>query len=226
MIHSRSNIMKIAIISPFAMLSACMGGGSSGPNPAYAPQIAQPVAPPTSANGAIFQSVNGYAALTSGARAAQVGDLVTIALVERTTAVKSNSATTDKSGSFGLTPPSTGPFSFFSPTDVATGGNSSFSGKGQAQQSNALTGEISVTIQEVYPNGNMLVRGEKLMMLNRGEEQVRISGIIRPADIGPDNRVPSNRVANARITYGGSGEIASASKQGLLQRFFSIISPF
>lgn len=219
-------ILRITMLSPLALMSACLGGGSGGPDPAYAPQMAQPAAPPTTANGAIFQTTNGYAPLTSGARAAMVGDLVTIALVERTRAIKSNGASTDKSGSFSITPPTTGIFSLFSESDVRTGSNNSFSGAGTAEQSNALSGEISVTIAEIYPNGTMLIRGEKLIMLNRGEEQVRISGIIRPADISPDNRVLSTRVANARITYGGSGEIASASKQGLLQRFFSIISPF
>lgn len=224
--HAKKNFIRLALITPLVSLSACIGSGSGGPNPAYAPQMAQPIAPPAVANGAIFQSVNGYAPLTSGAHAARIGDLVTITLVERTQATKSNSATTGKSSSFGITPPTTGPFSFFSPSDIGAGGDSSFSGNGQAQQSNALTGEISVTIAEIYPNGTMLVRGEKLMTINRGEEQIRISGIIRPADISPENRVPSNRVANARITYGGSGEIATASKQGFLHRFFTSISPF
>lgn len=223
---SATKCLTLTAAVPLLSLSACMGGGSGGPNPAYAPVLAQPAPAPVAANGAIFQAVNGYAALTSGARAAQVGDLVTITLVERTQATKSNSATTGKSSNFGLTPPTTGPFSLFSPSDIALSSDSSFSGNGQAQQSNALSGEISVTIAEVYPNGTMLVRGEKLMTINRGEEQVRISGIIRAADIGPDNRIASSRVANARIIYGGSGEIATASKQGFLTRFFSAISPF
>ena len=61
---------------------------------------------------------------------------------------------------------------------------------------------------------------------DRGDERVQISGLVRPIDIGPDNRVLSTRVANATIRYVGKGEIARASKQGWLQRFFSIISPF
>ena len=72
----------------------------------------------------------------------------------------------------------------------------------------------------------MLVRGEKALTLNRGDEFVQISGLVRPADITPDNRVLSTRVADAKITYTGKGEIARASRQGWLQRFFSMISPF
>ena len=178
------------------------------------------------ADGAIFHVADGYAPLTSGARAATVGDTLTIALVERTQAVKTNSASTDRSGNIGLSPPTTGPLAFFKPSDVAVGGGGTFAGKGQATQSNALTGEVTVTVAQVLPNGNLVVRGQKLVTLNRGEEQIRIAGIVRPADILPENRVLSTRVADARITYSGSGEIARASRQGWLGRFFSRVSPF
>ena len=190
--------------------------------PVYA---AEPVAPP--ANGAIFQPEMGYAPLTSGARAAMVGDVLTIVLTEKTQASKSNGAKTDRSGDIGLTPPSTGPLShLFKSTDVAASGTQGFDGKAQASQSNQLDGEISVTIVKVLPNGTMLVRGEKLLTLNRGDEYIRITGLVRQADIAADNRVPSTRVADARITYSGKGEIARASRQGWLQRFFSMLSPF
>jgi flagellar L-ring protein precursor FlgH len=156
-----------------------------------------------------------------------VGDILTIALVERTQAAKSNSANTDRSGNIGLTPPSTGPLSdLFKATDIAASGAQGFKGKGDAAQSNQLSGEITVTIAKVFGNGAMLVRGQKQLTLNRGDEFIQLSGIVRAADIGPDNRVPSTRVADARITYSGKGEIARASRQGWLQRFFSMVSPF
>ena len=179
---------------------------------------------PLPANGSIFQG--GYVPLTSGGRAGAVGDIVTIQLVERTAATKSNAAGTQRDGNIGLTPPATGPLSLFNPSDIAMGGGQQFKGKGDASQSNALSGEVSVTIAAVYPNGTMLVRGEKLLTLNRGDERVQISGIIRAIDISPDNRVLSTRVADANIRYVGKGEIARASQQGWLQRFFSLISPF
>jgi flagellar L-ring protein precursor FlgH len=190
---------------------------------AFAATIPGPPPPPP-ANGAIFQG--GYVPLTSGGRAGRVGDIVTIQLVERTIASKSSASGTQRDSSFGLTPPTTGPLSFFSPSDIGMGGGSDFKGKGEASQSNQLAGEISVTIAEVYPNGTMLVRGEKLLTLNRGDERVQISGLVRAIDIGPDNRIASTRVADARIRYVGKGDIARASRQGWLSRFFSIISPF
>ncbi|MPT49254.1 MAG: flagellar basal body L-ring protein FlgH [Sphingobium sp.] len=194
---------------------------------AYAPTYAMPAAPVPQANGGIFQASHGYAPLTSGARAAQVGDVITIMLVERTQASKSTAANTDRSGSIGLSPPATGLFSkLFSSSDVAASGSQDFSGAGKASQSNSLSGEVTVTVAQVFPNGTMLVKGQKALTLNRGDEFIQISGLVRAADITPDNRVLSTRVADAKITYSGKGEIARASRQGWLSRFFSIISPF
>lgn len=191
----------------------------------YAPVYA-PMPLPAAANGAIFQVANGYAPLTSGSRASMVGDILTIQLVEATQASKTSTANTDRNGSIGLTPPVTGPLSLFDPSDITASGGGKFAGKGNATQSNQLTGEITVTVAAVYPNGTMLVRGEKLLTLNRGDETIRIAGIVRAADISPDNRVLSTRVADARISYAGKGDVARASKPGWLNSFFSIISPF
>ncbi len=219
------NMLVLFAAAP--LLTACFASEQARPDPAYAATLAPPPVPQpfVASNGSIFQAANGYAALTSGARAARIGDLLTIALVERTQAVKTNSANVDRNGSFGITPPATGPFALFDPSDVSVSGGTKFKGGGSAQQSNALTGQISVTVAEVFPNGTMLVRGEKLIRLNRGDEFVRFSGLVRMADVGPENVVPSTRVAQAHIDYSGKGEIAQASKQGWLQRFFNIVSP-
>lgn len=214
-----------AILSVCA-LSACFGGTKDGPQPGFEAVLAPEHAAMTQHNGAIYQAANGYAALTSGARAAMVGDVITIQLVERTAATKSNSASTSKSGNFDLSPPTTGPLALFEASDINIGGDQSFSGSGRAAQTNSLFGEISVTIAQIYPNGTMKVKGEKLLNLNRGKEYIQMTGIIRAADISADNRVLSSRVADAKISYAGTGEIAHASKQGWLQRFFSAISPF
>jgi len=193
----------------------------------YAPTYSTPAGMTAPSSGAIFQAAEGYAPLTSGARAARVGDIITIQLVEATQASKSTAANTSREGEIGLTPPSTGFLSkLFSASDASASGTQGFKGNGGASQSNSLSGEITVTVARVFPNGTMLVRGEKALTLNRGDEFVQISGLVRPADITPDNRVLSTRVADAKITYTGKGEIARASRQGWLQRFFSMISPF
>jgi flagellar L-ring protein FlgH len=219
--HRISNLALVALA--FVAAPAAAKKKAIAPDAFAATATVLPPAP--EANGAIFQNA-GYAPLTSGTKAAMVGDILTIVLVERTVASKSNSATTGRSGEIGLTAPVTGPLSVFSPGDIKMGGDQSFKGKGETAQSNNLSGEISVTIAEVRANGVMLVKGEKLITLNRGDETVQFSGLVRATDIGADNRIASTRIADAHIRYTGKGEIARASKQGWLQKFFSIISPF
>ncbi len=183
-----------------------------------------PPAPP--ANGAIFQVSDGYSALYEGWRARRVGDPLTIVLVERTAASKSAGSKLDAGGGASLTPPATGPLALFANTDASVSGARNFNGKGSADQSNSLSGEVSVTVAEVYPNGTMLVQGQKRVTLNRGDEFVRIKGIVRIADVSADNRVLSTRVADAQIAYTGKGDVARAGRQGWLGRFFSVLAPF
>jgi flagellar L-ring protein FlgH len=212
---------------PLLLAAAQLIGTGAPPNTTeFRPSYSVP-APPAPANGAIFQATNGYAPLTSGQRAAQVGDVLTVVLTERTQAQASAGTNTQRGGDLGLTPPTTGVLSrLFSASDATAGGNSQFAGTGQTTQSNQLSGEISVTVVELFANGTMLVRGEKRVRLNRGNEYIQIAGLVRPADITPDNRVASTRLADARITYSGRGEIARAAREGWLQRFFNFISPF
>lgn len=187
---------------------------------------AAPAAPAAPANGAIFQPAQGYAALYEGMRAHRVGDPLSIVLVERTSASKSAGSKLDSGGGASLSPPTTGLLSLFKQSDATASGSRNFAGTGTSDQSNALTGEISVTVAEVYPNGTMLVQGQKRVTLNRGDEFIQIKGIVRVADIDENNRVPSTRVADARIAYTGKGDVARASRQGWLSRFFQVLSPF
>jgi hypothetical protein len=87
----------------------------------------------------------------------------------------------------------------------------SFDGAGSSTQSNALTGEFTVTVAQRLSNGNLMVRGEKWLTINQGQELIRISGIVRAEDIEQDNSVDSTRVADARITYTGRGTLNSAN---------------
>lgn len=217
------NIAAMVVLTGLLLSPGALAAKEKAPAASYAPSVPlPPVAPPT--NGSIF--AGHYVPLTSGARAGQVGDLLTIQLVERTIANKSSASATQRDGDVSLTPPVTGPLSLFDPSDIGMGGGQKFKGQGNASQSNSLFGEITVTIAAVYPNGTMRVRGEKQLTLNRGDEWVQISGLVRAVDIGPDNRIASTRIADATIRFIGKGDVARASRQGWLQRFFSMISPF
>jgi flagellar L-ring protein precursor FlgH len=160
-----------------------------------------------------------------------VGDVLTVTLNERTNAQKRADLGTSKNTNISVTAPNilgVSPAMVLGQsleTEVAT--STVFEGQGDAQQSNLLTGDISVTVVELLPNGNLRVRGEKRVALNDGSEYIRLSGIVRPIDIDVANIVPSSKVADATIMYTGDGAVADSNKMGWLARFFnSPIFPF
>ena len=105
--------------------------------------------------------------------------------------------------------------------DLGLNQTSSFTGEADADQSNSLTGSISVNVIQVLTNGNLIVRGEKWITINNGDEFIRLTGMIRPQDISADNQIKSIKVANARIQYSGTGSFADTQKMGWLARFFN-----
>jgi flagellar L-ring protein precursor FlgH len=191
------------------------------------PTAAVPAPPPSPARtpGAIASAAM-LAGLGEDTRARRPGDVLTITLVERTEANKSAAAGATRKSALSLTLPKAKPFSSLPPGLFTGGTDTTFAGQGTATQSNRLTGEISVVVTELTANGLLAVEGRKTVRLNRGDEYIVISGLVRPEDVGPDNRVPSNRVAGARITYAGSGEIAAQSRQGWVQRLLNLLTPF
>lgn len=184
------------------------------------------VIPPPNNNGAIYQT--GFdVPLFENSVARRVGDTVTIHLQESTAAQKSSSTSTSKSTSIDIPGPVLGG------SPVTIGGREifsanlensrSFDGAGDSRLSNRLEGSITVTVAQRLANGNLVVRGQKWISINQGREYVRIQGVIRPTDILPDNTIPSFKVADASIAYGGTGALADANRPGLLSRFFNSI---
>jgi flagellar L-ring protein precursor FlgH len=163
--------------------------------------------------------------LWNNVTARNVGDTLTVVLAESTEAEKSATTTASKSSSAELG----GPTIAGRPVTVngtpvlemGMGNESQFAGNGAATQSNKLDGYITVTVAKRLSNGNLVVRGQKWVAINNGREYVRLQGIVRPSDVAPDNTVLSWRVADAYISYGGQGTVASASKPGWLWRFFN-----
>ena len=181
-------------------------------------------AAPKPSNGAIYQ-VGREVALFENPAARHVGDIVTIVLNESTAAQKSSSTNTNKATTQTL-PGMTLLGKALTVHGVPIMSNniadtSKFAGEGDSAQSNSLQGYLTVTVQKVLPNGNLYVKGEKNIAINQGSEYVRISGVIRPIDLAPDNSIPSSKVANANISYGGKGALADANAQGWLSRFFN-----
>ncbi len=179
---------------------------------------------PTITNGAIYQSGR-EVALFENPIARHVGDIVTVVLNEQTAAKKSSSTNTSKSTNVdfpGMTLIGKAPTIHGVPVTINNIADSSkFAGAGDSAQSNSLQGFVTVTVQKVLPNGDLYVKGEKWIGINQGQEYVRMTGVIRPIDLGPDNSIPSSKVANAKISYGGKGALADVNAQGWLSRFFN-----
>ena len=157
-------------------------------------------------------------------RASKVGDLLTVALSENFSASKSQSAQSAKNG--------TTSFDFPRITTADADDTlfdskltKSFDGSGSADQTNSLRGEISVTVTKVFSNGNMEILGQKKLTLNNGDEYIRLVGIIRPEDVNSRNIVPSSRIANAKISYTGAGDVADTSKKGWFSKLVDVVTP-
>ena len=220
---ARSKGLALVLLSVLS-LSACMSNDKPAPgDPYYAPSVSPAASMPQRTEGSLFQERYGLS-LFDDRKALNVGDIITITLTERTVSRKSSGVNVSKESDtsfnagplFGNNPAFKG-----STLETALQQNREFNGDAGADQSNSLQGNITVTVAEVLPNGNLVVRGEKWMTLNRGDEFIRISGIVRPDDISPNNTVVSTRLANAQISYSGTGTLADSQSMGWLARFFN-----
>jgi flagellar L-ring protein precursor FlgH len=210
-------------------------------DPAYLASYPAAYGPPAQPQtGAIYQA--GYDMLLyEDIKARRIGDILTIILSESTTASKSASTDIERETTtaienptvLGANPqfdlPSILPLDRTDDNTLESrlSGSTEFAGESDSDQRNRLTGNISVTVTDVLPNGNLMVRGEKRLNLNQGNEYIKISGIVRPTDIESDNTVLSTKVADATIIYNGDGAIADSNRIGWLGRFFiSAVFPF
>jgi len=225
----------MAPLCALALLAGCVAPDAKPNDPYYSPVLPRTPLPASANNGSIYQA--GFEQNFYGDRKAyRVGDIITITLSEKMDASKaaSNGLTKNSSNSIGLTSLFGGGLTTNNPVggadlslNVGYNGARTTKGDGKAAQSNSLTGSVTVTVADVLPNGILSVRGEKWMTLNTGNELVRIAGLIRADDIATDNTVSSTRVADARITYSGTGSFADTSQPGWFDRFFlSPLFPF
>ncbi len=221
------NARGLAALAAAALLSGCVAGGDVRPFPPLAPvQAVAPMDVAPATQGAIYRAGGGGGlSLYADKRARDVGDLLTIQLVENTTAQTNATTSVGKESSIDIGAPEL----FGAPVTVngrevlsaSASGARDFDGNGRSAQSNRLQGSITVTVVQRLPNGNLLVEGSKNLRLNQGNELVQVQGIVRPSDISTANTVPSSRVAEARIVYGGRGALAQSNSMGWLGRFFN-----
>ncbi|WP_181936517.1 flagellar basal body L-ring protein FlgH [Hydrogenophaga sp. SNF1] len=211
--------MRAALVLLAAGLAGCAAVA-----PPRAPALADDpapvvrVAPSQARSGGVF-TPQAPGSLVADTRARRVGDVITVMLLETTQASKRSGTQIDKGSSAGIgalridgkdvTPP------------IGLSADRAFDGNASSTQQNALSGAITAVVVEVLPNGLLRIAGEKSLWLNQGEEFIRLSGYVRGQDIDAANRVSSQRIANARIAYSGSGTLADANSPGWLTRFFN-----
>lgn len=200
-----------------------LGTAGCAARPPHAPAAQEPPLPPIAAvpkgeSGGVFSPHVPWS-LVSDSRAFRPGDVLTVVLQETTQAKKSADTRFGKSSSIEFEPITAGGKSIDS--DLSVAGRRKFDGSATSTQQNALQGALTVIVQEVLPNGLLRVHGEKSLYLNQGEEFVRVSGYVRAQDIDSNNRVSSQRIANARIAYSGRGPLHDANSAGWLTRFFT-----
>ena len=192
-------------------------------DPQFAPTRPQSQATMPQNNGSIYQA-GGDIRLFEDPVARRVGDVLTIVLVENTSVIQNNDLDLQKNSQVFADAPTV--FGQFDPKvlglslEQSIQLNRKLNAKNKGKQDNNLNGTVSVTVTEVLANGSMRVRGEKRLGMTGGNEYVKISGIVRPIDIDVANTVPSTKVADATIVYSAEGQMADASKQGWLARFF------
>jgi flagellar L-ring protein FlgH len=169
----------------------------------------------TASSGGIF---------ASDRRAARVGDILTVQFAERFQASKTQSASGSRNNDYTIDMPDALTLGLDDGVlDNST--DQSFAGRGQAQQSNSLSGRLSVQVVRVLPGGMLEIMGQKRLTLNNGNEYVRLTGVVRPEDISADNVVLSDRIAHAIIKYVGAGSVHDTSRPGWLRRGLDVVSP-
>lgn len=188
-------------------------------DPAFAPPKLAPEPTPEGRAGGVFQPGYNWS-LTADRRAWRVGDILTVMLEETTQSSKQAKTNFGKSSSIDITAPT----AFGHTADklaASADADRDFDGSATSQQQNSLRGSITVSIQQVQPNGVMVIGGEKWLTLNQGDEYIRVTGLVRADDIQNDNTISSQRIGNARISYAGRGALSDSNAAGWLTRLFN-----
>lgn len=163
----------------------------------------------------LYRTEGGLGNLFADRKAFQVGDVIHIIVTESASASQ-NMADANTSSSDARVGPGGGKLSFLPLWSY--GGDISAQAKGTTTRSDTLTARMAATVVGVAPNGDLLVEGERLVSVHKTHQTLKVSGEVRPCDIGPDNTVPSYKVANIKLSYSGSSPNRPGSQTGFITR--------
>jgi flagellar L-ring protein precursor FlgH len=220
--------MKMLRIAGCVLLLGLAGCGTTPSSIVQQPTTARPQALPTqvAGNGAVYQTA-AYTPLFEDRRARHVGDVLTIVINEKTQAAKAASSNGAKTGAIDSSISAVAglPLKTFQGVGLKADSSAEYDDESAVNSSNTFSGNVTVTVVEVLPNGNLMVAGEKQIALDKSTEYIRLSGVVQPDTIQAGNTVSSAKVADARIEYRTSAKLDSAEVMGWLARFFLSFIP-
>lgn len=156
-------------------------------------------------------------------RANAIGDVVTVVIVESTTAVQSADVGLKRTGESSATGGS-GLWGLMKLVPRASiGGSTAQTGSGSTARNSRLTTTLTCRISEITPTGQLVIKGDRTMKINDDLQTLRFSGIARVEDVAQDNTLSSNMVANAQIEVFGKGPVEKHARPGLLNRIFELL---
>lgn len=183
--------------------------------------------------GSLFSEA--YPGFLEDTRAVRVGDVINIRIDEKAAArgasttqlKKESSGDTSASALMGLLPALKRAYpSLDTEKLLEFASKSGFAGEGDTARKGELTGNIAVRVAQRLPNGDLYLEGTKVVLINHEETHLYISGVVRRADIAPDNSVPSSMLADAQIEFTGRGDIDDQQRKGWLARVLDTLNPF
>lgn len=242
----KNSIIIITILAVItAVLTSC--GGSTPRHPSTAANVeaalrTPPVqlydSPAPKTEGSLY-SDDLQPNLFSDLRAANIGDIVTINIVETSKASKNSQTQLDRKNEVDATISALLGFENYNHpiiNDIAPGFNlgtgidakyeSKFKGTGKTSRNETMTAQISARVIQKLPNGNLVIRGSREITVNYEKQYITIQGVVRPQDISPDNTILSTYIADAKIDYTGKGDVTNQQRKGWLSRLLDYIWPF
>ncbi len=228
-----------------ALMWSCAAGSTSAPatqppKPVQAASSAEVSAPPhyvasAATDGSLWRERSELGELFVSPKARRAGDILTIKIVENSSATNKASTNTDRSSSmsagmeafFNLEKNFPADKGFFNPFSAVRGGiDSQFEGSGATQRSGALSAYMTAVVVEVLPNGNLIIEGNREVRVNAENQMITLTGMVRPRDISAENVIQSTYIANARIAYSGTGVLNDRQRPGWFTRVMDKVWPF
>lgn len=160
-----------------------------------------------------------FRALIADQKAHRVGDVITVQIMENASAAANADTGTRRKNAVGASLSHNQVSA--AATELAVSGD--FDGGGRTARAGRLLAQISVSVKEVLPNGDLRVSGEQVLLINEEQQRINLEGRVRPQDISDANVVPSTRLADARINYVGEGDLADRQRPGWWRRLLDAL---